>query len=153
MAVKTQGTQLYLIDPADDSVITVGCITSISGINAARDQIETTCLDSAARTYVAGLASPGAAQFSINFDPDDQTHIRLHELYVAGEDLQWTLGWSDGVAPPTVLTEEFVLPSTRTWISFDGFLSDVTFDFSLNSVVASQVSVQVSGFPVVTPKA
>jgi hypothetical protein len=69
MAVKTQGTDLYFVDPYDNSVTKVGCVTSITGINAARDQIEVTCLDSAARLYEAGLGAPGAATFGINFDP------------------------------------------------------------------------------------
>jgi hypothetical protein len=38
-------------------------------------------------------------------------------------------------------------------LSFDGFVTDVSFDFSLNSVVTSNVSVQVSGMPVLTAKA
>lgn len=153
MAVKTQGTQLYVIDPDDNSVITVGCVTTITGITATRDQIETTCLDSTARTYVAGMAAPGAASFTINFDPTDTSHIRLHELYVAGTDLQWALGWSDGTSAPTgASTDGFNLPTTRTWIQFDGFISDLPFDFALNTVVSSNVSVQVSGFPSITAK-
>jgi hypothetical protein len=153
MAKKTQGTQLYVIDPDDLSVITVGCVTAITGINATRDQIETTCLDSSARTYVAGLAAPGAAQFTINFDPEDDSHVRLHELYVEGVDLMWALGWSDGTAAPSsASTDGFAVPTTRTWIQFDGFISDLPFDFALNTVVTSNVSVQVSGFPTITPK-
>ena len=38
-------------------------------------------------------------------------------------------------------------------IAFDGFVSDLPFDFSLNAVVSSSVSVQVSGFPTLTAKA
>lgn len=153
MAKKTQGTQLYVIDPDDNSVITVGCVTAITGITATRDQIETTCLDSAAREYVAGMAAPGTAQFTINFDPSDASHVRLHELYVAGTSLQWALGWSDGTSAPSgASTDGFTLPATRTWIQFDGFISDLPFDFSLNAVVSSNVSVQVSGFPTLTAK-
>lgn len=153
MAKKTQGTQLYVIDPADDSVITVGCVTAITGITATRDQIETTCLDSPARTYEAGLAAPGTASFTVNFDPEDASHVRLHELYVAGTTLDWALGWSDGTAAPTVDSNStYNLPTSRTWISFDGFITDLPFDFALNTVVTSNVSVQVSGFPTLTEK-
>ena len=127
-------------------------MTAISGITAARDQIETTCLSSAARTYEAGLATPGTAQFTINFDPADDSHVLLHDLYVAGTTLEWTVGWSDGTAPPTAVAGAFVLPNTRSWVSFDGFPSDVPFDFGLNSVVTSTISVQMSGFPSLTPK-
>jgi hypothetical protein len=153
MAVKTQGSDLYFIDPYDDSVNKVGCVTSISGINAARDQIEVTCLDSAARLYEAGLGAPGAATFGINFDPADDSHVRLHELYVAGDKMNWALGWSDGTAPPTADSDgEVVAAAARSWITFNGYISDLPFDFALNAVVASSVSVQVSDFPVLVPK-
>jgi hypothetical protein len=153
MAVKTQGTQLYFIDPDDFSVVTVGCVTTLTGLTAARDQIETTCLDSTGRTYVAGMATPGQAQFTINFDPADASHTRLHELYVEGTTIDWALGWSDGTADPTEDSTAFVLPSTRSWITFEGFIADLPFDFALNTVVTSNVSIQVSGFPTLTEKA
>jgi len=159
MAKKTQGTELYFIDPATDEVMKVGCVTSVTGLTAARDQIETTCLEDQARSYEAGLATPGQAQFGINFDPEDESHVRLHELYVEGVNVPFALGWSDGTGiAPTVTAPvgdepaEFTLPATRSWITFDGFISDLPFDFSQNAVVASTVSVQVSGFPVLTPK-
>lgn len=150
-AIKTKGTVLYVIDPSDDSVMTVGGVTAIAGISATRDQIETTDLDSAARTYVSGLAAPGTATFTINFDPTNATHSRLHELYVAGTTLDFALGWSDATVAPTVTTDgEWILGTTRTWVTFDGFITDLPFDFALNSVVTSSVSVQVSGFPTLT---
>lgn len=153
MSVKTQGTDLYFIDPYDDSVTKVGCVTSISGINAARDQIEVTCLDSAARLYESGLGTPGQATFGINFDPSDDSHVRLHELYVAGTSLNWALGWSDGTSAPTADSDgEVVAAAERSWITFEGYIADLPFDFALNAVVSSSVSVQVSNFPVLVPK-
>lgn len=153
MAVKTKGTNLYVIDPDDGTMLTVGCVTSISGLTAARDQIETTCLDSEAREYEAGMATPGSASFGINFDPADASHVRLHELYREGTKVDWALGWGDGTTVPTADTAGgFVLPETRTFITFNGYISDLPFDFSLNAVVTSSVSVQVSGFPVLVPK-
>lgn len=154
MALKTQGTELFVVDPDDLSVIKVGCVTTINGITASRDQIETTCLDSAARTYEAGMATPGAMTFGINFDPSDASHTRLHELYVAGETLEWAVGLSDGTADMTTAsTDGFTVPTSRSFILFDGFITDLPFDFSLNAVVSSTVSVQVSGFPTLSVKA
>jgi hypothetical protein len=154
MALKTQGTELFVVDPDDFSVLKVGCVTTINGITASRDQIETTCLDSAARTYEAGMATPGAMTFGINFDPADASHTRLHELYVAGETLEWAVGLSDGTADMTTAsTDGFTVPTSRTFILFDGFITDLPFDFSLNAVVSSTVSVQVSGFPTLSVKA
>jgi len=154
MARKTQGTMLYTVDPYDDSILVVGCVISIDGIDTTLDQIETTCLSSAARTYEAGLATPGSASFGINFDPSDASHVRLHELKVAGTTLPWAVGFSDGTAPPTVDSDgDFVLPTTRSWIDFEGFMNSYPFSFALNAVVTSTVGIQISGEPVVTAKA
>lgn len=153
MAVKTQGTHLYTIDPADDSLLLVGCVTTLDGIDTTLEQIETTCLESAARTYVAGLATPGTASFGINFDPADDSHVRLHELKVAGTTLQWAVGFSDGTAAPTIDSNgDFVLPATRSWITFEGFMNSYPFSFAQNAVVTSTVGIQISGEPVVVPK-
>jgi hypothetical protein len=146
MAIKTQGTNLYLIDGS--SVLNAGCVTSISGITAARDQIEVTCLDDDARHYVAGLVTPGAASFTINFDPSDSTHQNLHDLYVSGERVKWALGWSESDDAPTINTDgTFDYPTTRSFLEFDGYISDFPFEFGLSDVVKSTVAIQMSGFP------
>jgi hypothetical protein len=157
MTIKSQGTDLFAIDPADGSLIDVGCITSLDGIDTAIDQIETTCLNDLTRTYEAGLATPGAATFGLQFDPSDAAHIRLHQLKTAGTTLQWAVGFSDGTAAPTVGTDssgddEFVLPPTRSWITFEGYMNSYPFTFGLNTMVTSTVGIQVSGEPIVVPK-
>ena len=153
MAVKTQFTELYFVDPDDNSVVEVGCVTSITGLTAGRDQIETTCLDSPGRTYEPGMPTPGAASFTINADPADPSHIRLHELYREGVTLDWAIGWGDGFEiVPTADSSGFTLPTTRTWLTFEGYIADFPFEFALNSVVTSSLSIQVSGLPVWVPK-
>jgi hypothetical protein len=148
MAIKTQGTRLYAVDPADESVITVGCITSLDGIDTTNEQIETTCLSDLARTYLAGLATPGTATFEINFDTTDATHTRLHELKVAGTSLLWAVGFSDGSAAPTVDSGgTWDLPTSRSWIRFEGFMTNFPFSFAQNSVIQSSVGIQISGEP------
>ena len=157
MTIKSQGTDLFAIDPADGSLIDVGCITSLDGIDTAIDQIETTCLNNLTRTYEAGLATPGAATFGLQFDPSDPAHIRLHQLKTAGTTLQWAVGFSDGIAPPTTAVDssgddEFVLPPTRSWITFEGYMNSYPFTFGLNTMVTSTVGIQVSGEPIIVPK-
>jgi len=151
-AVKTQGTDLYTIDPTTGDLLDVGCITSISGIDETIDQVETTCLNSDAREYIAGLATPGAASFGLNIDPQNPAHIRLYELKQAGINLQWAIGWSDGTAEPTTDTAGFVPPTSRSWLLFEGFMNSFPFEFALNSVVASTVGIQVSGGQTLIPK-
>jgi hypothetical protein len=155
--MKSQGTDLYAIDPADGSLITVGCPTSIDGIDTTLDQLETTCLNSLARTYEAGLATPGTATFAINVDPKDESHLRLHQLKIAGETIQWAVGWSEapGVTPQVVTNTdgsyEFDPPADRSWILFEGFMNSYPFSFGLNAQVTSTVGIQVSGEPELIP--
>lgn len=162
MVMKTQGTDLYAIDPRDDSLIDVGCVTSLDGIDSSIDQIETTCLNSAERTYVAGLGTPGTATYGINIDTADPNHIKLYEIKQLGLTLKWAVGMSDGardaagnsLVPPTVDSGgDFNLPNTRSWITFEGFMNSFPFSFALNGVVSSSVGIQVSGAQALIPKA
>lgn len=151
--MKTQGTNLYAIDPADGSLIVVGCPTSIDGIDTSIEQLETTCLSSQARTYEAGLATPGTATFAINIDPKDPSHLRLHQLKTAGTTLNWAVGWSEAPdVDPTIEQNSdgeyvFVPSPARSWIFFEGFMNSFPFSFALNAQVTSTVGIQVSGEP------
>lgn len=151
MAIKTQGTKLYFIDGSQ--VVQVGCVTSISGVSAARDQIEITCLEDLARSYESGMVTPGAVTFGVNFDPSDTSHVNLHSLYTSGETTSWAIGWSDGTADPDIDTDgEFTFPTTRTFLDFNGYISDLPFEFALSAVVTSSLTIQMSGFPQLIPK-
>lgn len=156
MAIKTQGTQLYTIDPESGAVIEVGCVTNIDGIDTTVEQVEITCLAEQVREYMAGLATPGSASFGINFDPADQTHVRLHALKVAGTTLPWAVGFSDGTVDPTATLDSdgeyvFVVDDNRSWIVFEGFMNSYPFSFQQNAAVTSTVGIQVSGEPAVIP--
>lgn len=154
MALKTQGTNLYVIDPDDDSVITVGCVTAINGISTEREQIDVTCLEDDARSFLAGLNSPAVANFSINFDFSDASHMRLHALHRAGTTLNWAVGASDGTEAPTVDTGgTWDLGTGRSWARFQGYIASFPFDVSGNAVWQSNVGIQVSGQPLLYAKA
>lgn len=151
MAQKTQGTDLYAVDPLTGELLEVGCVTSINGVDTTVEQVEVTCLADLARRYVAGLATPGAATFGINADPKDPSHLRLHQLKVLGETLQWAIGWSESTADPTVDSDGmFVLPTSRSWLTFEGFMNSYPFNFEQNNVVQSTVGIQISGEPELT---
>ena len=148
MSILSQGTELYLIDPADDSVLIIKGVTNFNPGGSPADQIEDTTLELNERTYKRGLRTPGQASMTLNADPRIPSHIRLHELSLddAVESIEFVVGWSDGTEPPTVDVDgKFVLPTTRTWFGFTGYIADFPLDFSSDTVVTSEVSVQRSG--------
>lgn len=151
MAVKTQGTQIYIADIYGSSgceLLTVECATSLSGLSNPREQIEVTCLESDTRQYEAGLSTPGTVTVNINFDPDNESHVRLAELWSdnAGN-VKFAIGMGRPVdSAPTLDSDcEFVFPTDRHFIEFEGYIADVPLEFALNAVVTSAVSIQVSG--------
>lgn len=150
MSILTQGTHIFFKDPTDNTVIRVVKATQFNPGGSPSDQIDDTGLEDFDRSYLKGMRTPGQASMTINADPNEPSHIRLHELSESNNQsesiLEWVVGWSDGTEPPTVeaLTNEFVLPTSRTWFKFKGYVSDFPFDFALNSVVTTQVTIQRS---------
>ncbi|URD40652.1 phage tail protein [Pseudomonas sp. BYT-5] len=154
MSILTQGTQVYaLVKPVTGTgpltVLEVECATAFNPGGSPKEQIEDTCLSSKERTYKPGLRTPGQASLTINADPNNASHIRLHQLSEEDGDttIKWAVGWSDGTEAPTLNTagDDFELPETRTWFVFEGYVADFPFDFAANSVVSTAVSIQRSG--------
>lgn len=231
MSILTQGTQIYVLaptvaDPQVMEILEIECATGFTPGGNPADQIEDTCLSVDVRSYLRGLRTPGQASLSLNADPRNASHIRLHQLSEDDsiENLEWAVGWSDGkgIAPtlaaaggiesvtitnggtgytgtptvaftggggtgatgtvtavagvitnvtitnpgsgytsaPTVVFTGagtgaagsavlsdggFVLPSTRTWFVFNGYVSDFPFDFTGNTVVTTAATIQRSG--------
>lgn len=153
MSVLTQGTQIFFIDPEYDTsgagVREIECATTFSPGGNPADQIEDTCLSATTRSYRPGLRTPGQATIGLNADPENDSHVRLHELSETDPSpiLRFAVGWADGTSLPTLDTsgEDFDLPADRTWLVFDAYVSDFPFDFSANSVVTTQAALQRSG--------
>ena len=152
MSKKTQGTQIYFIDPTNDTAVEVTGVTSFNPGGAPSDEIDTTSLTDTDKTYLAGLRTPTDATVELNFDPTNASHIRLFALFLSGEVIDWAAGWSDGTAAATADSTGFDLPESRTWYQFSGFVKDCPFDFAVNSVVKSTVSIRKSGRPSLTEK-
>ncbi|NBF13091.1 phage tail tube protein [Pseudomonas sp. Fl4BN1] len=155
MSILSQGTQVYALVPpltgtGPMTVMEVECATSFDPGGSPAEQIEDTCLSDQERTYKKGLRTPGQASLGLNADPNNASHIRLHQLSETDGDttIKWVVGWSDGKGiEPTVSKEgdDFVLAKTRTWFTFEGYVADFPFTFAQNAVVASTVSIQRSG--------
>lgn len=163
MSMLTQGTQVYALvptdlDPETFEVLNVQCATEFSPGGSPAEQIEDTCLEEInARSYMRGLRTPGQASLTINADPRNTSHVKLHQLSESEKatPIKWAIGWSDGVGiPPTVTVggTDFTLPATRTWFTFQGFVSDFPFDFSANAIVSTAVAIQRSGGSAWVPK-
>lgn len=111
MSILSQGTQIYalvppLIGTGPKTVLAIECATAFSPGGSPADQIEDTCLEDTSRRYKKGLRTPGQASLTVNADPNNASHIRLHQLSETDGDttIQWAVGWSDGKAAPTVAT-------------------------------------------------
>lgn len=157
MSKLSQGTQLYVRNPDTDAVLEVECPTSFNPGGNPAAQLDDTCLSDTTAKNKPGLRQPGQAALAINADPSFQSHILLHEWSQRDPSpvLNWVLGWSDGIgiAPTGVDSAgDFVLPTTRTWYEFEGYIADFPFDFGLNTLVTSAVSIQRSGPAVWTAK-
>ena len=150
MSVLAQGTHVFFIDPADDSVVQVKRATALTPGGSPAGQIQETALEDADHQYRRGLREPGQASMTVNADPNEPSHIRLYELSKSNsqneEKLKWVVGWSDGTEPPTVDVDgSWVLPTTRSWFKYEGYVSDFPFDFQLNAIVTTQLTIQRSG--------
>src|SRR5690606_22721812 len=134
----------------------IECVTAFNPGGAPAEQIDVTCLESKDRVFEKGLRTPGQATMSINADPSNASHVRLHQMSETDGDttVKWAVGWADGDAPPTVSTEgdDFELPSSRTWFVFQGYVADFPFDFALNAAVTTAVTIQRSGGSAWIPK-
>lgn len=152
MAIKTQKTKLYAIDALGTSVLGI-CATSISVGSASSDEIDITTLCDDTKQYLAGLQESPEVTFTINFDPKIAAHVELLAMKKAGTVTKFALGLSDGVADPTAAAGDFTLPTTRTWVSFDGFIKEFPLDLQGNAVITSQLSIKCSGDFTLTVKA
>lgn len=103
--VKTQGTELYLVDrtvtSSDPDLIKMACPTGVQGLGGAKDQIETTCLDTVGdKEYAGGLGNPGVVTVPFNLIPREYSHQILLELKRSGPILDWIACLSEGTSAP-----------------------------------------------------
>jgi hypothetical protein len=149
MELKTQGTHLFLLDPDAEVpvVLKFKCPTGITGVTTgARSRIDTTCLDATDdMTYASGLGDPGTVSVPFILDSEDNTHQQSFELKKDSRNLQWMVGFSDGVASPTVASGSLVAPTDRSSIAFTAYIADVDIDISTNEMVRGTLTLQRSG--------
>lgn len=147
MAVKTQGTELFVLNEtaSPSTIVEIGCPTTINPGGSAADQIETTCLGDTERTYESGLRTPAQETFDFVFDPADTSHRLLETLAASGEKVTWYVGLSDGTNAPTVSGGQLVAATSRTGFKFTAAVQSVVYAIPTNEVVRATVTLQRSG--------
>ncbi|HGM6729576.1 TPA: phage tail tube protein [Stenotrophomonas maltophilia] len=150
--VKTQGTHLFFVNPnaaGGPAIVKFACPTGASGLGGAADQIESTCLDATVdKEYQRGLGNPGQVSIPFNYIPSDASHDALFKLKDSGENVPWYIGLSDGIATPTLDSEDELVPplaTARSGFLFNGYVADVNIDIATNEIVRGTVTVQRSG--------
>src|SRR5690625_1576341 len=136
MAVKTQGTNVDRLNPGGGDIRGVACVTSSSRIYSTLEEIETTCLSATSRAYESALDTPGTANFTTQFDPENPVHIQLLNWKKLGKTLVWAVGFRqqdaieqgvdpDGPESTTDSNGDYILdlPDTRSWIVFEGYMN------------------------------
>lgn len=151
--LKTQGTQLYVIDELNspNSVLTVGNLSSIDGVGGDASDIDVTNFDSLAMEYLIGLPDNGEAGLGLNLNPQDAVHQFLESIK-GGARYKWAIGMSDGTAAPTIGVGGFTLPSTRTWLTYEASLKRWQYAFATNDAVRINAALRISGEITLTPK-
>lgn len=144
-AVDSKGTELFL--SADGAaVVKFSCPTAITGLGGAGDSVDTTCLDSVEAESRRGFKRPGQINVPFILLPQDASHQQmLDDLDESGETVDWAIGLSDGTADPTITAGVWTLPSTRSFVRFKGYVTDVNIDINTGEVVRGTLVVQRTG--------
>lgn len=147
--IKSQGTELYFhnLTTSGGAATRIVCVTSISGLGGARDQIDITCLDNTGdREYTGGLGNPGQVQVAFNVHKNEISHEDILNLKESGETVSWGIYSSDGVGVPTVNSNGDLQPVTgRASALFEGYVSDVAVDIQGNDIWKGTITIQRSG--------
>jgi hypothetical protein len=152
--LKTQGTALYMLDTtgSPERVLKIANLTNVDSLGGSAGDIDVTNFDSTAKEYLVGLLDNGTASFGLNLSPSEDSHQVILEN-AGGARFRWAIGCSDGTAPPTIgAGPVFVLPTTRTWFTFQASIQEATRAFATDDAIRIQGSLRVSGSILMTPK-
>lgn len=141
--LRTQGTNVFAFDGT--SITQLVCVTGIDLGSDSTSKIETTCIEETkSKSYLPGLSDPGDGSISIKLDPKNESHLKLIEWAENRTELEFYIGASDSVAPPTVTTNKVSPPAGRSFWSFKGALTPAVPTFESDSIVGYQFTMQRS---------
>jgi len=131
MSITTQGTVLSKGDNASPIAYTaVGSVTSISGPNSSRGEIDVTTMDSTAKEFNLALLDNGTLEVSIVFDERNTAHAGLRTDFSANTVRDWKI--TDAGSPQINYT-------------FQGRIQSLPLDFSTDEVVRVSMTIRITG--------
>lgn len=144
--LKTQGTELFLLDDTDsgNEVRKIGNVTSLSGVGGTAGEIDVTNFDSTAREFLAALKDNGTVSFNVNWDPQDGSHEALDAIVGADTNRRFVIACSESDTDPTY-SSTFTIPTDRTTLDFSGAALSFQKDAETDNVWTGSVEIRVSG--------
>ena len=134
--VLSNGTDVWIVHGTVPTLTKMGCIKAFVLGDDSATEIDTTCLqETSTKTSEYGLSTPGEGSIQIDTDPKNLSHMTLLQLAAEKAEVKVYVGWSDGIAEPTLVTGEIDLPKTRTWSHFTAILRKGSPVFAVDAMV------------------
>lgn len=134
--VLSNGTDVWIVHGTVPVLTKMGCIKALVLGDDSATEVDTTCLqETSTKTSEYGLSTPGEGSIQIDTDPKNLSHMTLLQLAAEKAEVKVYVGWSDGIAEPTLVTGEIDLPKTRTWSHFKAILRKGSPVFAVDAMV------------------
>ena len=134
--VLSNGTDVWIVYGTVPILTKMGCIKALVLGDDSATEVDTTCLqETSTKTSEYGLSTPGEGSIQIDTDPKNLSHMTLLKLAAGKDEVKVCVGWSDGIAEPTLVTGEIDLPETRTWSYFTAILRKGSPVFAVDAMV------------------
>ena len=134
--VLSNGTDVWIVHGTVPILTKMGCIKALVLGDDSATEVDTTCLqETSTKTSEYGLSTPGEGSIQIDTDPKNLSHMTLLQLAAEKAEVKVYVGWSDGIAEPTLVTGEIDLPKTRTWSHFTAILRKGSAVFAVDAMV------------------
>ncbi len=150
MPILAKGTQFFMMDPSDDSVVKYHKPQSIPELSAPRTEIDVTSIEDDGPQYLPGPVAPGETAINTNFDPGEASHMLALSLYKDDDApiVQWAIGWPGSTTAPTVVGSVFDrTATTRAFTYFTGYVKDLPHAFQVGQFVTGNLLIKRSGAP------
>lgn len=132
--IKSNGTKIYALISGE--IVRFRCYNAVDLGQDSFGKIDISCLDSESKKYRRGAQDPGEGSLTIQIDDENTSHADLLLLVESGDEVEWFIGSSgEGVQEePTVTGGIVTLPTSRNWLTFDGYLNGAAPSIEMDSV-------------------